>query len=56
MLLRSAREGKNDGQELQMTQTELYNFTERLGKGNELRLTQKKLHSTADLSVPVRQS
>ena len=57
-MLKSAREGKTGGEEqLQTSQTELYNFTERLGKGNELRLTQKKLSSAADqLTVPVRQS
>ena len=37
-MLRSARDAKTDKQELQTSQTEMYNFTERTGKGNELRL------------------
>ena len=48
-MLRSAREtAKNERQELQNSQTELYNFTERTGKGNELRLVQKKPSGAAE--------
>ena len=56
-MLKSARDPKNDGQDLQMSQTELFNFTERIGKGNELRLLQKKPSTAAELlAVPVRLS
>ena len=54
-MLRSARDAKTERQELQTSHTEI-NFTERTGKGNELRLQKKNSATAEKLIVPVRQS
>ena len=50
-LLLSARDEDKQALEKPRTDVETINFTERGGKGNELRLTKKSLQSTSSVSV-----